>query len=376
MKKLLLIMTAVFLGTTMTKAETLEDKVVINSFNYGNSFIFVENGVTFSVYPDGEFDFYINNQVNVNVGARIGNVGVTFNSGRDYNAYVQYDDYGAILQVESVPVYYDDYGRVAQIGDINVTYRNGRVRRVGGLVAYYNGTVFSHYTGYINRYNRSYVYTPYHRYFSRPAVNFCNVYRTPYRINYNPVRYTYYSPYRNNTRRVYAAIGRSFKYNRTNRANVYRNDRRVTVRNNNSRRNTTVRNNNRGRNNNGVASRNTTRNQRNNVSRSTTTRRNTTTNRNSNNRAVAQRSNRGNTTTQRTTTRTPNRTTTTNRTVTRTPNRTVTSRTTTTKSNRSSSSNNRNSVRNNTSSQKRTVSRSSRSSSNNSSSRTSRRSLQ
>jgi len=214
MKKLVLIIAMVFLGTTMTTANTLEDKVVINSYNYGNSFIFVENGVTFSVYPDGEFDFYIDNQINVGLGTRIGKVGVTFNSGFNYNPYVQYDDYGSVIQVENVPVYYDYYGRVSEIGGINVGYRNGRVRRIGGLNVFYNGNVFSHYTGFINTYNRNYVYRPFHRYFARPAVNFCNVYTTPYRRYYNPIRYTYYSPYRNNSRRVFAKIGRRYNYSR------------------------------------------------------------------------------------------------------------------------------------------------------------------
>ena len=42
----------------------------INQYNngYGNSFTFVENEITFSVFQNGEFDFYINqrNVVNAN----------------------------------------------------------------------------------------------------------------------------------------------------------------------------------------------------------------------------------------------------------------------------------------------------------------------
>ncbi len=123
MKKVVLIIAAVLFSTAHTKAAT--------GLGYGNSFIFVENGVTFSVYPDGEFDFFIDNQVNVGVDARFGNVGVTFNSGFNYNPFVQYDDYGAVIQVENVPIFYDFYGRVSQIGGVDVLYRNNRVRRFG-----------------------------------------------------------------------------------------------------------------------------------------------------------------------------------------------------------------------------------------------------
>ncbi len=358
MKKFVPILALLFLGTLSAKAtNTVEEKVVPNYVRgYGNSFIFVENGITFSVYPDGEFDFYIDNQVNIGVGARIGNVGVTFNSGYNYNPFVQYDDYGAIVQVENVPIYYDYYGRVSQIGGVDVWYRNGRVRRVGGLNVFWNGGVFSHYTGFINVYNRNYVYRPFHRWFVRPGVGFCNVWRTPYRRFYNPVRYTWYRPYRNNVRRAYAKIGREYRYDRApRRANVYRNDRRVAVRRNSGRSN---RDYNRG--GNAVAERRTVGRQnnaqvnrngnRNNVSRN---------NNNVRRSSTVARTNRGNTVTQRTVTRTPRSTSVTKRQVTRTPNRTTTTRKTTTtrSSNRAVAQNRSNTVKRSTAS-KRTTTRS------------------
>src|SRR5690606_22253633 len=236
MKKLVLIIAAVALGTPNIQAAKTETTIETNLVRgYGNSFIFVEDGVTFSVYPDGEFDFYMDSRVNVGIGAQIGNVGITFNSGYDYNPFVQYDDYGAVIQVENIPIFYDYYGRVSQIGNVDIWYNNGRVRRIGGLHVYYNGGVFSHYTGYINIYNRHYVYRPFHRYFARPAIGFCNVYTRPYRRYYAPVRYTYYAPYRNNVRRAYAHVGKVYRNdNRYRRDNIYRNDSRVAVRDNNT----------------------------------------------------------------------------------------------------------------------------------------------
>ena len=71
MKKLVLIIAAVLLGVPNIQAAKEDTAIITSTYRYGNSFIFVENGVTFSVYPDGEFDFYIDNQVNVGVGARI-----------------------------------------------------------------------------------------------------------------------------------------------------------------------------------------------------------------------------------------------------------------------------------------------------------------
>lgn len=307
MKNLVLLFTAMILGTTGVFATgTNEDKVAIrNAYRYDNSFIFVENGITFSVYPDGEFDFYIEDRV---TGRRNG---ITFNSGYDYSPYAQYDDYGAVIQVENVPIYYDYYGRVSQIGDVNINYRNGRVRRVGGMYVYYNNRGFYDYhTGYINIYNRNYVYRPFHRWFARPALNLCLVLNRPYRRYYAPVRYTYYSPYRYNQRRAYVKIGREHRYNkvRRERANIYRNDKRVAVRNNTYRTNRSVaQNTNRIKTQRRVVANNTARtNIGNNVSRTATVKRNSTVKRSNGNIG---RSTQGRTVTKREVTRTPRSTT-------------------------------------------------------------------
>ncbi len=233
MKKLVLIIAALLTGTGSSFAAGSVDKVAAsNALRYGNSFIFVENGITFSVYPDGEFDFYIDNRTGVSAHVGVGPVGVTFNSGYDYNPYVQYDDYGAVIQVENVPIYYDYYGRVNRIGNINVWYRNGLAYRIGGMRIFYGpGGYYDYHTGFINVYNRVYVYRPWHRYFVRPSVGFCMVYNRPYRRYYSPVRYTYYRPYRYNRRHAYARIGKTYRYQeRADRNRVYRNDSRVSVR--------------------------------------------------------------------------------------------------------------------------------------------------
>jgi hypothetical protein len=234
MKNLALLFTAMILGSSSAMAVTIDDKVATsNAYGYNNSFIFVEDGITFSVYPDGEFDFYIDQRVGVNANVNLGHTQITYNSGYDYNPYVQYDDYGAVIQVENIPIYYDYYGRVSQVGNVEIFYHNGRVSRVGGLYVYYNNRgIYSHHVGYINVYNRTYVYRPFHRYFARPAVGFCLVYNRPYRRYYAPVRYTYVRPYHNNYRKAHAHIGREYRYNRphSSRSTIYRNDSRAVVR--------------------------------------------------------------------------------------------------------------------------------------------------
>lgn len=207
MKKLTLLLASVFAIALQSFAHGY-GHARINS--YADAFVFDEMGVTFSVYPDGEFDFYMDNVMQSTVSN--GFVDVTFNSGYNYNPYVQYDDFGAVIQVENVPIYYDYYGRVSQIGDVLINYRNRRVSQVGGLHVFYNRHGhYAYHTGFINVWNPYFVYRPFYVAFARPAINLCFVRTTPYRQYYKPVRYTYYRPYVTNIRPCYATVGTVYR---------------------------------------------------------------------------------------------------------------------------------------------------------------------
>ena len=156
--------------------------------------IFVEDGVEFAVFPDGQFDFFFNprrNGFNVNVVSP--NVNISFNSGYNYDPYVQYDDYGAVVQIERVPIYYDYYGRIIQAGNIVMNYdHRGRLNRVGGLHLHYNLFGQLAYTsGRINTYNVRYVARPWHRYYAKPRPAVAVVFHQPYRAYYHPHRVSY-----------------------------------------------------------------------------------------------------------------------------------------------------------------------------------------
>ncbi|WP_055437316.1 hypothetical protein [Lacinutrix algicola] len=210
----------------------LETNTSTSYRGYGKSFIFNEQGIEFSIYADGQFDFYMPNygpKVNVTVGSP--NVNISFNSGYNYDAYVQYDEFGAIIQIENTPIYYDYYGRISQAGDIHINYNSrGYIERVGGLYVHYNRyNTFDHYTGYINVYNRAYVYRPWHRYYAAPSINYCVVFNTPYRQHYTPIRYSYNRPYVNNYRRTTAVGSRRGNTITRNRSYASRTEGRTRV---------------------------------------------------------------------------------------------------------------------------------------------------
>lgn len=156
--------------------------------------IFVEGGVEFAVYPDGQFDFFYNpkrNGYNINVVSP--NVNISFNSGYNYDPYIQLDDFGAVIQIERVPIFYDYYGRIIQAGKVSFSYNNyGLLHRVGRMYLHYNPyRQFTHTSGFINSYNRRYVPRPWHRYYMRPYSHVAVVFSHPYRSHYYPKRIGY-----------------------------------------------------------------------------------------------------------------------------------------------------------------------------------------
>ena len=61
-------------------------------------------------------------------------INISFNTGYDYSAYIQYDHYGAVIQIENTPIYYDYYGRISQAGNVHVNYDyRGRVSWIGNM---------------------------------------------------------------------------------------------------------------------------------------------------------------------------------------------------------------------------------------------------
>ena len=241
MKKFIFLFTALILTGFTVYADTnnAETNTTSTFYNgYGNSFIFVEGGIEFSIFRDGQFDFNLLNNSRLNLSIASRNASISFNSGYNYNSYVQYDEFGAIIQIENTPIYYDYYGRVNRVGNVNVFYNNlGYISRVGGLYVHYNRyNNFNYYTGFINVYNTRYVYRPWHNYYALPPRNFCVVYNRPYRQFYNPIRYVYNRPFYNNyrpTTSVYGRRGHNVARNK-NYATANRSSRNVTKVNRNA----------------------------------------------------------------------------------------------------------------------------------------------
>ena len=171
-----------------------------NPFGSGDAFIFTEGGVEFAIFRDGQFDFYFDPRGGYPRFA--GRDPFSFNHGFNYDPFVQYDDFGAVIQIERVPVYYDHFGRIIQAGRIPIYYNSiGTVSRIGNLYLHYDrfGRL-ARATGYINAQNRFYNYRPWHDFYRKPPLYAEIVYSHPYRAYYYPERfdYVYYRNYYDN----------------------------------------------------------------------------------------------------------------------------------------------------------------------------------
>lgn len=158
--------------------------------DYRDAFIFEERGVEFAVFPDGQFDFFFNPHGNFH---RVpSHINYSFNSGYNYGPFIQYDDFGAVIQIENVPVFYDYYGRIIQAGRVRIGYNAfGLVNRIGNMYLHYNHfNELTHTSGFINRRNINYAYRPWHKHYVRPYSHVV-VYNEPYRLYYSPDRMDY-----------------------------------------------------------------------------------------------------------------------------------------------------------------------------------------
>jgi len=229
MKNLTYIVALFFIGWS---ASANSDKTInVFPYNYGEAFIFVEGDVEFAVYTNGEFDFYYNPQFAGQSGNYISSPreNISYNAGYNYDLYVQYDDYGAVIQIEDVPVYYDYYGRIIQAGNVYINYNShGNLVRVGNMHVRYNR--FNQpirYIGSINQYNSHYVYQPWHQYYMRPYQDYRVVYYQPYRAYYEPSRINYIQ-YSNNYQENNNYINKNNFYRPGQQVVAYNQGRRTT----------------------------------------------------------------------------------------------------------------------------------------------------
>lgn len=178
MKKITFLVAGIlFLGINVAKAS---DKKVLTDdkrrgrfqvdYRDAEPIVFLERGVEFYIFPNGEFDFNtVSNHYNANPRPRSGGINTTYgapgvrsNYGpRDRGIRIEHDYMGRVRRIGNTFINYDAYGRVKRIGNVYMRYNSFALTQVGGLKIIYNrrGYIID-IVGYVNYNSSHYNYNP------------------------------------------------------------------------------------------------------------------------------------------------------------------------------------------------------------------------
>jgi len=157
LKKITLVLATMLLSiSSATATQITADKNskilrITNRYNQARPIQFVERGIEFLVFPNGEFDFNTEGMRGRHVGnyygrkTRRGAYNKTYGAPKARNTfaksmgvYVSHDRLGRVRRVGSVFINYDGYGRIKRIGSVYMRYQRGKLKQVGGLHIQYN----------------------------------------------------------------------------------------------------------------------------------------------------------------------------------------------------------------------------------------------
>ncbi|CAH0334424.1 hypothetical protein FVB9288_03413 [Flavobacterium sp. CECT 9288] len=151
MKKITLLVASIFVfgGSVANATEKKDFSVIIKSsslFDNDEPVEFIERGIAFYVFPDGQLDFNTRPTTRgemyykANSNSRVNRTYGTPNRNRpiNYGVRIEHDNLGRVRQVGNVFINYDANDRVKRIGSVYMTYNRFALERVGGLEIIYN----------------------------------------------------------------------------------------------------------------------------------------------------------------------------------------------------------------------------------------------
>jgi hypothetical protein len=146
MKKITLLAAAVLMFTAANATEVLKasDGDRHGQFSYNEPISFIERGIEFFIFPDGEFDFNTQPTAGSDIYYRHGkrgNLNATYGapgSFSDGGVRIDHDATGRIRRIGNVFVNYDNAGRIKRIGSVYMSYHREWLTQVGGLRIVYD----------------------------------------------------------------------------------------------------------------------------------------------------------------------------------------------------------------------------------------------
>lgn len=145
MKKQVLLVVLILGFFSISNAnEKSEKNITVNEkstrYGYMEPFKFIERGIEFYVFPNGEFDFNTHPQYRR---TRRGHSSVNISYGvpRSYNnrgISIEHDHLGRVRRIGNVFVNYDAFDRIKRVGSVYMNYNRNLIRNIGGLHVFYD----------------------------------------------------------------------------------------------------------------------------------------------------------------------------------------------------------------------------------------------
>jgi hypothetical protein len=139
----LLVASAVLFGTTANATVISHNTVEVNNrFDANEPISFIERGIEFLVFPNGDFDF--NTRPQDTQGAyyykKAGNTTGTSTARRaqNYGVIIEHDSFGRVRRVGNTFINYDNRDRVNRIGSVFMKYNRRTLIQIGGMALVYN----------------------------------------------------------------------------------------------------------------------------------------------------------------------------------------------------------------------------------------------
>lgn len=164
MKTITLLVASIFLlGSVANASEIINFSGKEASFSFDEPIEFTERGITFYVFPNGEFDFNTQQNTNTDILYRNGrrNTNQTFGTPSNGGVRIEHDNFGRIRRIGNVFVNYDFDNRIKRIGSVYMSYNRFALSQVGGLRIIYNRrgqivNMFGTVKGFTSNYSYNY----------------------------------------------------------------------------------------------------------------------------------------------------------------------------------------------------------------------------
>ena len=148
MKKITLLVASILLVGSVAKAQerrSLNTSVTTSRYNTNEPISFIERGIEFFVFQNGDFDF--NTRPNDSQGdyffRSAGKRGANTSTARgmanvNYGTLIEHDSFGRVRRVGNTFINYDFQDRVSRIGTVYMRYNRFALTQIGGLQIVYN----------------------------------------------------------------------------------------------------------------------------------------------------------------------------------------------------------------------------------------------